>query len=86
MGATISAMIAVPLCLALGIMMAIISSDLKKPSKVNIPASGSGECNNFTQEDLDKITKSRKYATWSAVAGIVFGIALFFLVFLTALV
>lgn len=74
MGAAISGLIATPLLLAVGIMAAIISASLKKPSKLSIPTDGS--CPKLTDDELKDIQKSRKYATWTAVGAIVAGIVL----------
>lgn len=82
MGGKFSAFIGVPCLFAAGVMAAIISSKLKKPSKVKMPDAGTSECNNLTQDELDDIVKARKFATYTAIAGICLGVFLFLMLIL----
>lgn len=82
MGGKFSAFIGVPCLIAAGIMAAIISAKLKKPSKVKMPDAGTSGCNDLSQDELDDIVKARKFATYTAIAAICLGVFLFFMLVL----
>ena len=63
-----------------GVMTAMISSRLKKPSKIDVPSNVDDQTKAKYQAAADDIDKSRKYATFTSIGCFVLAIVLGFMI------